>query len=125
MGKSGAGRLWSSMTLTSTFTRFTLTRILPRCVAGSCESVELSVFAEGMGSTVFPGSPTGPALTVLLPEFAVVELGSVPPLVLDLFFCAQGGRSDCPGVELPRTRKTAVAKRVALWAGEVALRIGN
>src|SRR6267143_5400419 len=37
-GKSGAGRLCSSSTLTSTLTRLTLTRMRPRCGVLSCES---------------------------------------------------------------------------------------
>src|ERR1700682_1918947 len=74
MGKSGAGRLFSSSTLTRTFTRFTLTRMRLRCAAASSASVLLSLLFLLTGS--------GGDLSV-----AVV-------LALGLYFLAHGGRSE-------------------------------
>src|SRR6266699_3358053 len=91
MGRSGAGRFLSSRTLTRTLTRFTLTRMRPRCAAGSCGS---STGGAGVGWTIFPGSTSravdGAAVGVEL----VLDLEFELAAEADLGFCAQGGRSD-------------------------------
>src|SRR6266446_931289 len=70
LGRSGAGRFFSSRTLTRTLTRLTLTRMRPRWEEGSCESFDV---AGGVGWTILPGSPSG-AEAVAVVEVEV-ELG--------------------------------------------------
>src|SRR5580704_4512319 len=95
MGRSGAGRLFWSRTLTRTLTRLTLTRMRPRWAVGSCEA---SLGAAGVGWTIKPGSPTGDELGVVGLE-AGAEVGAEfdaefeVAFELDLGFWAQGGRS--------------------------------
>src|SRR5216683_3861975 len=103
MGRSGAGRFLSSKTLTRTLTRFTLTRMRPRCAAGSCESV---VEAGGVGWTIFPGSPVGEEAGAVLDVEAE-----------DLGFCAQGGRSGLSCAKaIPAKRSVEAARNRAGWA---------
>ncbi len=74
MGKSGAGRLWSSRTLAKIFTRSTFTLILPRCASASSGRL---IGCAGVGTIAGVG-----ALASAEEEF---EGG--------FGFCAQGGRS--------------------------------
>src|SRR6267143_4404327 len=98
-GRSGAGRLCSSRTLTRTLTRLTVTRMRPRWAAGSCESSvdDAGAGADGgVGWMIFPGSPVGD------------ETGL--DLETDLDFCAQGGRfglSCAAAVPIKRNARTA------------------
>src|SRR6266478_1058770 len=99
-GRSGAGRLCSSRTLTSTLTRLTVTRMRPRWAGGSCESPADDAGAgadAGVGWTIFPGSPVG--------DEAGLDFEA------DFDFCAQGGRSGLScAVTVPMKRKVRTAK---------------
>src|SRR4029077_1764017 len=88
LGRSGAGRFFSSRTLTSTLTRFTLTRIRPRWPAASWE---LSVGVVGVGWTIFPGSPSGAEVGGAVGVEEVLGLEDVLEVAVELRFCAQGG----------------------------------
>src|SRR2546423_3263725 len=108
LGKSGAGRFFSSSTLTSTLTRFTLTRMRPRWAAASCDS---SFEAAGVGWTVFPGSPSGAEVGDAVDVDVLPGLEVGLPLAVDLDFCAHGGRSGLSWLNAtPADRGTKTAK---------------
>src|SRR5260370_37011799 len=105
LGRAGAGRFFSSRTLTRTLTRLTLTRIRPRWPAASCESF---VGDGNVGWTIFPGPPSGDELEELAPD---VELEVELALALDFGFCAQGGRSDWSWLNaIPAKSSTGTAR---------------
>jgi len=109
LGRSGAGRFFSSRMLTRTLTRLTSIRMRPRWAAGSCGSF---VGAGGVGWTIFPGSPTGDEVGEPDPDGKFeVELALAP----DFGFCAQGGRSGLSGVNAIPAKRTA---RAASSGGE-------
>src|SRR5882762_6869300 len=109
LGRSGAGRFFSSRMLTRTLTRLTSIRMRPRWAAGSCGSF---VGAGGVGWTIFPGSPTGDEVGEPEPDGELeVELA----LALDFGFCAQGGRSGLSWVNAIPAKRTA---RAASRGGE-------
>ena len=91
LGRSGAGRFFSSRTLTRTLTRLTLTRMRPRWPAASCESF---AGAGSVGWTIFPGSPSGGDAGDAVEAEAVLDLEVELAVVADFGFRAQGGRSD-------------------------------
>src|ERR1700675_3618593 len=99
-GRSGAGRLLSSRTLTSTLTRFTLTRMRPCGGGSSLELLSRLSLLTGSGGLVFSG----------VEGVEPVELGVV---VLDLGFRAQGGRSELSWEAAPAARNSAAAARTA------------
>src|SRR5258708_7772748 len=88
LGRSGAGRFFSSRTLTRTLTRLTLTRMRPRWAAGSCESF---TGADAVGWTIFPGLPCGEEAAAEVE--VVLDLEFELAVDADFGFWAQGGRS--------------------------------
>src|SRR6202051_2687401 len=96
-GRSGAGRLFSSRTLTSTLTRLTLTRMRPCCAGSSLELLSRLSLLTGSGGLVFSGV-----------EVVVLVAGG-----LDLGFRAQGGRSELSCDEAVTAMNNVAAARQA------------
>src|ERR1700722_20071545 len=101
-GRSGAGRLLSSRTLTSTFTRLTLTRMRPCCGGSSVVLLSRLSLLTGSGGLVFSGVEV-----VELVELVVLGVG------LDLGLRAQGGRSELSCEAAPADRNSAAAATIA------------
>src|SRR5260370_23160641 len=88
LGRSGAGRFFSSRTVTRTLTRLTLTRMRPRWAAASCESF---VGDGSVGWTIFPGSPSGDEVGAAVAVEVVLDLEFELALAVDFGFRGQGG----------------------------------